>query len=653
MNALVSGVSLEGIDLLRQALDKAFGESVIEIVELNKSNLRQRVHLGSKEDSMDTVLIVLDVSSFEECKDLKSVSDSDKVIVYQTVSELGSDLQSRYDVSLDWEEEQLEETVSVESSEDLERIEKLENLVSDKDMIINNLSSQIKDLHAQIDESGLNEGVNAEGTSNKEVESLKNEVLELRAKLSDVSSETDGKLEELEKKNEELSKICESLKSSKNIAVSNLESVSDELKDYKVKYSTVSGLLKSKESEVEDLKGKLIGLESKLSSSKLSEDEVNRLKAEIVEVNKKLANSDLLVTSKEEEILRLKTEISEQGNKSSSALESIKEDITRITEERDNLKKDLIQKESELAKVDDLLIQIDNLRSELGRESSEKEKLQSKLAESEGMVLSLNKEKIELESKLSVLEKSTNRDTDIETVIKEMNTLRKKYQVVSQGVFGRVAEIALPTTSLSSISVVRNVKRYDNLHFIFSGSAESRKGMYRCIRDKIKDSTKNILIVDVVSETNIDYVFQMSKVVNGMNWFVSGGGISQYKSSTFMKNVFVLSPGLTFVNDSYFLTIDWDKRLEELDESGYDVYVVCGDISNMVGRILHESFADCGDTSIYVHGNANGCRTIITNAKGLSKIKNSSILYYEFNTQVQKLYNILSKNYNCSVISKL
>ena len=252
MNALVSGVSLEGIDLLRQALDKAFGESVIEIVELNKSNLRQRVHLGSKEDSMDTVLIVLDVSSFEECKDLKSVSDSDKVIVYQTVSELGSDLQSRYDVSLDWEEEQLEETVSVENSEDLERIEKLENLVSDKDMIINNLSSQIKDLHAQIDESGLNEGVNSEGTSDKEVESLKNEVLELRAKLSDVSSETDGKLEELEKKNEELLKICESLKSSKNIAVSNLESVSDELKDYKVKYSTVSGLLKSKESEVED-----------------------------------------------------------------------------------------------------------------------------------------------------------------------------------------------------------------------------------------------------------------------------------------------------------------------------------------------------------------------------------------------------------------
>ena len=63
------------------------------------------------------------------------------------------------------------------------------------------------------------------------------------------------------------------------------------------------------------------------------------------------------------------------------------------------------------------------------------------------------------------------------------------------------------------------------------------------------------------------------------------------------------------------------------------VYVVCGDLSNMVGRILHESFSNCGDTTIYIQGSVVGSRTIITNLKGLSKATESSIIYYEFNNK--------------------
>ena len=59
-------------------------------------------------------------------------------------------------------------------------------------------------------------------------------------------------------------------------------------------------------------------------------------------------------------------------------------------------------------------------------------------------------------------------------------------------------------------------------------------------------------------------MFEIKKVVSGLNWFIKGGGIQRYLSDTCLPNVKVLSPGLSFINDSYFLNTDWVHRLSEL-----------------------------------------------------------------------------------------
>ena len=64
-------------------------------------------------------------------------------------------------------------------------------------------------------------------------------------------------------------------------------------------------------------------------------------------------------------------------------------------------------------------------------------------------------------------------------------------------------------------------------------------------------------------------------IVSGIDWFRRGGGVQQYLSKTCNDNVRVLSMGLGYVNDSYFLSIDWESRLRELDNSGYNVVIYC------------------------------------------------------------------------------
>ena len=55
---------------------------------------------------------------------------------------------------------------------------------------------------------------------------------------------------------------------------------------------------------------------------------------------------------------------------------------------------------------------------------------------------------------------------------------------------------------------------------------------------------------------------------------------------------------------------------------------------------------------VYVHGNAIGARTIVTNLRGLSNSKDSVICYFEFNQKVERFYDIVAKEgHDCRVIS--
>ena len=68
---------------------------------------------------------------------------------------------------------------------------------------------------------------------------------------------------------------------------------------------------------------------------------------------------------------------------------------------------------------------------------------------------------------------------------------------------------------------------------------------------------------------------------------------------------------------------------------------------------MHESFADLGISNIYVHGNAIGSRTIVTNLKGISNAKASKVMYFDFNENMKRFYDMASKNNECVVLSKI
>lgn len=649
-----AGLPIPAKDIIANAIEQSFGSGVVDMEELSKDNLRHKVRLSSRD--LEVVLVVLDGVSTDLCKDIENgLYSSDKFHSYSNDKDLVLFLNNKFNLNMDVPEEQeAEVSFSDEASGvDIEVVEQYETRLKNKDMEIENLQSRIQELLQVIEEEGYATDPEPQEptVSQEEYEALKKENFTLRDSLLSSENETKKKKEEisdLEARIEDLRKASSDLEKSKKSLLSDYRTVNNELTELKVTYSKQSAVLRNKESELSVLRKKISTVEDLERQVSFFKEEAKRLEDKTSSLSRENANLQVDLETKAREVTRLASELKESGV-TSAILEQIKKELQDTVAERDSLKKQLAMenssKEGIQKELDEKIEEITTLQGTISD-------LEGRLEKNDEDLTRLNAEKIKLNGELQVLKTSTNRDSNIEEVSSELVSAKREIGELRSSVFYKISSFAMPRGSVP-VFLTRKDATLRNIRFVFAGSTESRKGTYKCLLDEFRKlpQTEKILIVDVVSETSIDYVFEMNKVVTGIEWFRKGGGVQPYLSNTCLKNVRVLSPGLGYVNDSYFLTIDWESRLTELENSGYKVIIFCGDISNVVGRVLHESFADLGDSYIYVHGNAIGSRTIVTNLRGISNSGKSIVAYFDFNTKMERFYDLVNKTNECRVLS--
>lgn len=652
---LSSGLPISAKSLLNEAMDKAF-DGAVDIQELTKDQLRSRVRLSSR--NVEVVLVVLDGVSSDLCSDIENgLYKSDKYFTYTTDREFADFLNAKYGLDLVVEEIEVEEVqeqdsnVSRDELEDLERV--YQEKLSFKDKTIKNLECRIRDLtelYGEVDE-------NIETINSEIEEKLRDENI----KLSNDLLTSEATIKELKDKVSELEALKEekiNLENRIKTVSKNYDEVMSELNELKVSYSRQSGVIRDKEIKIEELqKGLLDWGKDKEKISEL-ESLIGGYKKIIQDKEAEIGDLKIDLESKEKEVSRYITEveslrglegISEELDCANSTIGSLKEEVNTLSSEKSNLSKSLNEKERVINQLSDSNIEKDGVITEL---MGKVESLSERVKSDDISLAKLNKEKLELQSKLNVFENSSTDKDGIDELLKEVQDLQNRLAAANSNIFTRIGLSALPNSCIGA-KVINGKGRFENIRFAYSGSAESRKGAYKCLLEELRESKseERYLIVDLVSETSVDYVFEIKKLVPGIDWFRKGGSVQPYISDTALRNTKVLSVGLGYINDSYFLCIDWLKRLSELNSSGYKVILFCGDISNMVGRVLHESFSSYGESSIYVMGNSIGARTIITNLRGLSNAKESVVVYYDYNEAIKRFYDIVAKTNECKIVS--
>lgn len=657
LTVLSAGLPFNAKDILTNTMNEVFdGEIVVQ--ELTRENLRSRVRLSNR--SVEIVLVVLDGESSDICKDIEAgLYQSDKYYKYVNDKELVEFLNNRYGLEISIDESTTEE-IDVPSNTLLSNKDEkyyLEKINSKEDIIFN-LECRIKDLTAMYGLSDENE--ETLGVPSGELEELREENTHLNSELLNTKSLLElerVKIAELENTLSSLKEGKLSLENSLKKASKESDELAVELNELKVAYSRQTGLIRDKDARIGELENNQVALESSLKENIKLKEHIESIKCVISNKEIEIGNlkvdllskdRDLLECSKEIESLRKLEGLGDELESANNVIHSLKKDISIINSDNANCHKELIEK-------DKVISQISSSNSEysarIGVLEREIEELNERIKNDDKSLFQLNKEKLELQTKLSIMEKSINTG-DTEALLREIDELQGRVSDMSSNIFNNIGMSASPNALINS-RVFSGGSKFKNIRFAFAGSAESRKGTYKCLLEELRscNDENRYLIVDLVSETSIDYVFKVKNMIPGLDWFKKGGSVQSYVSSTELENTQVLSLGLGYINDSYFLCIDWASRLVELENSGYKVILFCGDVSNLVGRVLHESFASYGESTIYVLGNAVGSRTLITNLRGLSNKRDSIIAYFDFNPAMRRFYEIVSKSNTCKILS--
>ena len=395
MDVLLSGISLTAKEILSEAMNEALGEGTLEFIELNKENLRQRVRLSSR--NVADVLVVLDGVSTDICKDIENgLYKSDKFLTYTTDEDLVKFLNNRYNLSLSVPSNSMEISGEIEYSNQ-EEIERYNARIENQELLINDLNARIRELTNIIEMGGYSEGSTV---SNQELESLKKENLDLHEQILNISSEnrvSEDEIKTLINERDELKISVEKLEKKRKSLLADLELVSGELTEYKVKYSTQSGLIRSKDTEIEVLKEKLSSVSAIEIELKNRDTEYDILKKQIDSLRLESSNYKVDLESKDKEIVRLKAEL---NSNNSSNTDNVKEELEKVISERDALLKESSEKESKLNSLKEsenkLKEQITSLEEEKSKLQLSNNELSDKLKEADGNIIALNEDRLKM-----------------------------------------------------------------------------------------------------------------------------------------------------------------------------------------------------------------------------------------------------------------
>lgn len=590
--------TVQGRDYIESAMTQAYGKGSVDLKVVPISEeLRGIVRIHDK--SPTTVLMVLSEEASKSCKGI--ISNQEKTYTYRGIPDLVSFLEEKYKISLGYI---AEETPDVSSEE----VTTLKEQLKDREMVIQNYQSQLSELRGILENDSKILTTPSDDNSKEVISDLESRVSSLQEENNSLLS----KISELEESISEYKSSISSLKEGKSSIESNLG----------VKLSV-------KDEEISILKNQILELSSK-------DSEITSLQAELSALNKGFA-------SLQSENATLKSDCNARQqdieNLRSSLADSVpKSDYISISEENSVLSSKLESMGCSLeeisSKYDSSLEELNRLREvekEASGMSKELDVLTKKVNNLDSTLARVNQEKLEADSKIAILEKSVDRDTELEDILKSHNKLVSDYDTLVNSVYGVLSRYS-DRGSKVPINLVRGITGKLPIKLVFSGNSESRKETYRQLLTETSNSPdKKFIILDLTTEFYIDYIFSQLEDNSCIDWLNNGGSINKYLCKTKQSNVSILSLGITYTNDLYFLGVDWSSRLKELSEmDDYSIIMVCGDISSVVGRVMHESLAGVCDSYIYTKGTYISLRNLILNLRGISNYKESKICYLKY-----------------------
>lgn len=562
---------------------------------------------------------------------------------------------------------------------------------ADKEIELNQLKvdydarvSEIKSLNTNI--TSLNEKINELENSLKqkseEIESLRSSIdnldsekLQQNSVVSDLQAEIESLKSDIAAKEEELANQRDTIEilQSDSEKLSHKDAEINMMNANMIEQRTLVDNLNNQISlKSEECEGLQLKLQALSEESVAQVDKYEELSSQYSELSESLKVRDEENNNLVSEIDSLKASISEKEEQISSGVESKRQDaikIAKLEAQIETLQESLIDASADEETINSLNSDLLEERRKSARLQSEVEVLRrnddtTKSSELRLEISRLRKELEaekannsnvdtgELDSLRAELASSKERIVDLELSLSEQ---RETVSDLSNSIFSKVSNIAyLPKAALSiGLTPVPCVD--DRFYCIASGSAESVSSLYDVIRRIcVVNTGVRYLLLDLGADSYVDSAFGARKIESPVDWLKGEANFRQCISNTRFDNVKVISTGFSYLNDLFYLNLDWKYRLEEL--KGYADVVIfnIGCLNNFVTKLLFNTFSENYKTYVVTKSSPINLRATSLELSGLLINPNPNVVIecIDFDTRSSNnsIYQRLASKYNTHIL---
>lgn len=526
-------------------------------------------------------------------------------------------------------------------------LEELQGELQTKAVLITSLENEIKDYKKQL--SSLQEQVKRLKESEKSLQDtisrsddseskLKKRVADLESNEVKYKEEIESLSKGVSEKDTKISDLSSSI-DSLNMGV---ERLTQEVSSKDTIISNLKASISEKDGKLEEVTEKLVG----------KSDEVINLESRLKSLSESVAdlkdtNSEL--EGKSEEYERLSLEL-EQAKESVRVLEKEKEDAERSLELSElSLKNDLKERDRQITKLNEELEVLRRGEDKDGKTAD----LRLRIVELQEKIVSLENEKDDSEAEeLSSLRKEVSKLKEENTSL-NLDVAERDEQLaeISDSIFVQMLNNAMPKAVLNTLLRVPN-EELKGMHIVAGGSSESNLYVYKVLKSTcVMNSDKKIIIVDLTTDSYIDAEFKVKRVNTPINWLLGVEPINSFVADTCFSGVKIVSTALAYINPLYLLSVDWERRLEDIRGIADIVIFHVGSLDNIISKIMFQSFARVMRSHVVVRATPINLRTVMLSLAGVGTTDNTEIACTNYDTASKQMFQKLAQKYKAKILS--
>lgn len=750
MRILVGGISPGGEQLLNKYLEAFAPDANIEPLKAAGIKTQIRNHVNRP----DVAMVIIDEALYEQCKNpaTEAILNQPKVHKYINDEKLNQFLISKFgklegvtvsaeaietsestvdmggletaNYTADFSEDEI---ITPVQEDDSARVRELESELEQSQMMIRNLTKQLKD------------GDNEEGTKEyiQRIKALKDELDELKdaydkleasnyenlgkvAHAEDVLKELKGVKDDLRKARESIAQL-EFEKGNQSKEIEGYVKQVEELQGYKHlepeynqlktqvatlkdrvevlqgQYETIKESNDELQTKLTDSEATVVNLKAEKRSLELERDsssekveklkekvsgsgdlkiKIGQLTSDVMSLKEQLADADADAREKTQKVLELQSEVDRLRSELSNTADV--DDLQKQLEGMRDLETSLFEAQERVRELEEQVSEADN--SDLEAQLDEKEMEITNLDESwqqkydtlerrhdqlqqqydaliedteaDDLRIEVDKLRAELESKGNV---SSDEVAELRTKCAELELdLAGRDEVIEEledSVFMQLYNSALPKVILNALLPMPTERFHSKFTVVAGGTAGCNEAVYKTLHDSCNKVKGSVLLIDLSMDTSVDVEFAARGIKSPANWLSGAEGIDTYLTSTSFSNVKVVSVGLAYINPLYLLNVDWIKRLSELDGVYKHIIINVGYLTNMVDKILFQSFKQVMKGCVVVKATPTNIRATMLALAGLNSDNNMSVYCTEFHNVSESFYKKLASKYKTSLLN--